>query len=93
MPGDPTKTDELDRPKVTAGREKAISMVHNKRTGRSVGRPRARSGVNDFIAKRVTEGINDRVIIPPFGVFMHERFLWERSALVSMELVRYISLI
>lgn len=30
MPGDPAKTDEHDHPKVTAGREKAISMDHNK---------------------------------------------------------------
>lgn len=54
MPGDPAKTDEHGRPKVTAGREKAISMDHNKRTG-----PVGRSGVNDFIAKCVTGRIND----------------------------------
>lgn len=30
---------------------------------------RVRSGVNDFIAKCVTEGINDRAIIPSFDVF------------------------
>lgn len=54
MPGDPAKTDELGRPKVTAGREKAISIDHNKRTGRD-----GRSGVNDFIAKCVTRRITD----------------------------------